>query len=35
MYKELTGLVDNPSTTFFDPATQSAWFYDGTNFYSG
>jgi chitinase len=35
MYKELSGLVDNPSTTFFDPTTQSAWFYDGTNFYGG
>ncbi|TDQ01402.1 glycosyl hydrolase family 18 protein [Labedaea rhizosphaerae] len=35
MYKELTGLVDNPSTTFFDNTTQSAWFYDGNNFYTG
>nr|WP_202447892.1 glycosyl hydrolase family 18 protein [Streptomyces sp. SID5468] len=35
MYKELTGVVDNPSDTFWDPTTQSAWFYDGTNFYGG
>ncbi len=35
MYKELTGVVDNPSDTFWDPVTQSAWFYDGTNFYGG
>ncbi|MFL6073531.1 MAG: glycosyl hydrolase family 18 protein [Mycobacteriales bacterium] len=35
MYKELTGVVDNPADTFYDPASQSAWFYDGTNFYAG
>ncbi|MBX6372540.1 MAG: glycoside hydrolase family 18 protein, partial [Acidothermus sp.] len=35
MYKELLGVVDNPSYTFWDPVTQSAWFYDGTNFYTG
>jgi len=35
MYKELTGVVDNPADTFWDPTTQSAWFYDGTNFYGG
>ncbi|MEW2507543.1 glycosyl hydrolase family 18 protein [Amycolatopsis sp. NPDC047767] len=35
MYKELSGIVDNPADTFYDPATQSAWFYDGTNFYGG
>ncbi|HWD06694.1 MAG TPA: glycosyl hydrolase family 18 protein [Amycolatopsis sp.] len=35
MYKELSGIVDNPADTFFDPTTQSAWFYDGTTFYSG
>ncbi|MEO9237790.1 MAG: carbohydrate-binding protein, partial [Jatrophihabitantaceae bacterium] len=26
---------DNPADTFYDPTTQSAWFYDGTNFYTG
>jgi chitinase len=35
MYKELTGIVDNPADTFWDPTTQSAWFYDGTTFYAG
>jgi chitinase len=35
MYKELTGVVDNPSDTFWDPTTRSAWFYDGSNFYGG
>ena len=35
MYKELTGIVDNPADTFFDQTTQSAWFYDGTTFYAG
>ncbi len=34
-YKELTGLVDNPSTTFFDPVTQSAWFHNGSEFFTG
>ena len=34
-YKELTGFVDNPSFTFFDPTTKSAYFYDGTTFWAG
>jgi chitinase len=34
-YKELTGFVDNPSRTFFDPTTKGAWFYDGTTLWSG
>jgi chitinase len=34
-YKELTGVVDNSADTFYDPATQSNWFYDGTNFWTG
>ncbi|WP_378732472.1 glycosyl hydrolase family 18 protein [Nocardia brasiliensis] len=35
MYKELLGLVDNPSRTFFDPVAQAAYFYDGTNWWGG
>ncbi|PWI45400.1 glycosyl hydrolase family 18 protein [Streptomyces sp. ICBB 8177] len=35
MYKELTGVVDNPSDTFWDPVAQAAYFYDGTNFWTG
>ena len=36
-YKELAaaGLTNNASDDFFDPTTQSAWIYDGTNFYTG
>ncbi|GAA3281677.1 glycoside hydrolase [Dactylosporangium vinaceum] len=34
-YKELTGFVDNPSYTYFDPTTKSSYFYDGTTFWSG
>ncbi|WP_064741923.1 glycosyl hydrolase family 18 protein [Hamadaea tsunoensis] len=34
-YKELTGFVDNPSYTYWDDATKSAYFYDGTTFWSG
>ncbi|MFE2378739.1 glycosyl hydrolase family 18 protein [Streptomyces sp. NPDC059398] len=34
-YKELTGIVANPSTTFYDPATQSNYFYNGTEFWTG
>ncbi|NUS17449.1 MAG: glycoside hydrolase [Streptomyces sp.] len=34
-YKELTGVVDNPSDTFYDPATQSNWFYNGTELWTG
>jgi chitinase len=35
MYKELTGVVDNAADTFWDPAAQAAYFYDGSNFWSG
>ncbi|HZU57366.1 MAG TPA: glycosyl hydrolase family 18 protein [Actinocrinis sp.] len=35
MYKELSGVVDNSSDTFWDPAAQAAYFYDGSNFWTG
>jgi chitinase len=35
MYKELTGVVDNPADTYWDPVAQAAYFYDGTNFWTG
>jgi chitinase len=35
MYKELTSIVNNPADTFWDPQSQSAYFYDGTNFWTG
>ena len=35
MYKELLGVVDNPADTFWDPASQSAYFYDGSTFWTG
>jgi chitinase len=35
MYKELTSIVNNPADTFWDPVSQSAYFYDGTNFWTG
>jgi len=35
MYKELTGVVANSADTYWDPVTDSAYFYDGTNFYGG
>jgi chitinase len=35
MYKELNGVVNNASDTFWDPVTDSAYFYDGNNFYGG
>ncbi|WP_063770004.1 glycoside hydrolase family 18 protein, partial [Streptacidiphilus melanogenes] len=35
MYKELSGVVNNASDTFWDPVTDSAYFYDGNNFYGG
>src|SRR5882757_1432352 len=35
MYKELSGVVDNASDTFWDDAAKAAYFYDGTNFWSG
>jgi chitinase len=34
-YKELGGIVDNPSSTFFDPVTKAAYFYNGTEFWTG
>ncbi|GAA2362848.1 glycosyl hydrolase family 18 protein [Dactylosporangium salmoneum] len=34
-YKELTGFVDNPSYTYWDPVTLSSYFYNGTEFFSG
>jgi chitinase len=34
-YKELGGIVDNASTTFFDPATQASYFYNGSEFWTG
>ncbi|MFJ4651853.1 glycoside hydrolase family 18 protein [Nocardia sp. NPDC088792] len=35
MYKELSGVVDNPADTFYDPTAQAAYFYDGTNWWAG
>ncbi|HEU0237994.1 MAG TPA: glycosyl hydrolase family 18 protein, partial [Micromonosporaceae bacterium] len=35
MYKEITSLLNNSADTFFDPVTQAAYWYDGTNFYTG
>ncbi|HEU5332663.1 MAG TPA: glycosyl hydrolase family 18 protein [Actinocrinis sp.] len=35
MYKEITTIVANSADTYWDPVTQSAYFYDGTNFYGG
>jgi len=35
MYKELTGIVNNPSDTYWDPVAQAAYFYDGNNFWTG
>jgi chitinase len=35
MYKELKSLVTNPADTFWDPLSESAYFYDGTNFWTG
>jgi chitinase len=34
-YKELGGIVDNASTTFFDPVAQAAYFYNGSEFWTG
>ncbi|MCX4722423.1 glycosyl hydrolase family 18 protein [Streptomyces sp. NBC_01306] len=34
-YKELTGIVANASTTFYDAASQSNYFYNGTEFWTG
>lgn len=35
MYKELLGVVNNPADTFWDPLSESAYFYDGQNFWTG
>jgi chitinase len=35
MYKELSGVVGNPADTFWDPLSESAYFYDGTNWWTG
>jgi chitinase len=43
MYKELTSgpysagedVVDNPADTFYDPLAEAAYFYDGTNWWTG
>jgi chitinase len=35
MYKELTGIVNNSADTYWDPVAEAAYFYDGTNFWSG
>ena len=35
MYKEITSLLTNPADTFYDTTTQSSYWYDGTNFYTG
>jgi chitinase len=35
MYKELSSVVTNAADTFFDPVSDSAYFYDGTNFWTG
>ncbi|WUH93391.1 glycosyl hydrolase family 18 protein [Streptomyces sp. NBC_00433] len=34
-YKELTGVVDNPADTFYDAASQTNWFYNGNEFWTG
>jgi chitinase len=34
-YKELTGFVDNPSSTYYDSQAQAAYFYDGSTLWSG
>jgi chitinase len=35
MYKEITNIVANSADTYWDPVTDSAYFYDGSNFYGG
>ena len=35
MYKEISSIVANPADQYWDPVTDSAYFYDGTNFYGG
>ncbi|MFE2428313.1 glycosyl hydrolase family 18 protein [Streptomyces sp. NPDC059373] len=34
-YKELTGLVDNPSYTYWDDTAKASYFYNGTEFWTG
>jgi chitinase len=35
MYKEITSIVGNAADTFWDPVTDSAYFYNGSSFYGG
>ena len=35
MFKEIKSVVTNPADTFWDPLSQSAYFYDGTTFWTG
>ena len=35
MYKEVSSIVANPADQYWDPVTDSAYFYDGSNFYGG
>ncbi|HEX9335986.1 MAG TPA: glycosyl hydrolase family 18 protein, partial [Pseudonocardiaceae bacterium] len=35
MFKEIKSVVTNPADTFWDPASQSAYFYDGSTFWTG
>jgi chitinase len=35
MYKEIENIVANSADTYWDPVTDSAYFYDGSNFYGG
>ena len=35
MYKELSGIVDNPADTFYDPVAMAAYYYNGTDFWTG
>jgi chitinase len=34
-YKELSGIVDNPADTYFDPTAQGAYFYSGNTLWTG
>jgi chitinase len=34
-YKELTGIVDNPADTFYDPKSEANYFYNGNEFWTG
>lgn len=35
MYKELAGVVDNPADTFYYSLAEAAYFYDGSNWWTG